>query len=168
VLQLVYLLIITFRPAASIDNEVDIAHYTMALFFPSGNLLRALLLSLNQFSLLCHGATTIPSYPGDIQVYGGAILYLVLQIIIQLIVLIWYDSGYKPSFLARRGHKSTDVEEIDDVDPEVYAEAARVDGCKDELRVKHATKAFRSFVAVQDVSFGVPHGQTFALLGPNG
>jgi ABC-type multidrug transport system ATPase subunit len=165
---LVYLLIITFRPAASIDNEVDIAHYTMALFFPSGNLLRALLLSLNQFSLLCHGETTLPSYPGDIQVYGGAILYLVLQCVIQLVVLIWYDSGYKPAFLARRSHKSTDVEETEDVDDEVFAEAARVDSCKDELRVKHATKAFRSFVAVQDVTFGVPHGQTFALLGPNG
>ncbi|SMY28444.1 unnamed protein product [Zymoseptoria tritici ST99CH_1A5] len=165
---LVYLLIITFRPAASIDNEVDIAHYTMALFFPSGNLLRALLLSLNQFSLLCHGATTIPSYAGDIQVYGGAILYLVLQTIIQLIVLIWYDSGYKPAFLARRGHKSVDVEEIEDYDDEVITEANRVESCKDELRVTHATKAFRSFVAVQDVSFGVPHGQTFALLGPNG
>lgn len=165
---LVQLLLITFTEASAIDNNVKIAHYTMAIFFPSGNLLRALFLSLNQFSLLCQGATTIPSYPGAINVYGSCILYLIIQSGVLLAALIAFDSGWKPSFLGRSGHRSVDEEETDDVDGEVFTEGARVDQCTDQLRVKHVTKAFGSFVAVQNVSFGVPHGQTFALLGPNG
>lgn len=165
---LVQLLLITFTEASSVDSNVKIAHYSMAIFFPSGNLLRALLLSLNQFSLLCQGATTIPSYPGDISVYGSCILYLVVQSALQLAALIAFDSGWRPSFLARSGNRSVDEEDIDDVDGEVFAEAARVDQSTDQLRVQHVTKAFGSFFAVQNVSFGVPHGETFALLGPNG
>ncbi|EME87134.1 ABC transporter, ABC-A family [Pseudocercospora fijiensis CIRAD86] len=162
-----YMCIITYAPVYAIDRYVNYANFTIALFFPSGNLLRALLLSLNEFSLLCRG-NDIASYPGDILVYGGPILYLILQSIALFIWLVWYDSGWRPGFLARTKHKTPDAEEIDEMDPEVYAEAARVDGAKDELLVKHVTKAFRSFVAVQNVSFGVPHGETFALLGPNG
>lgn len=165
---LVCLLLITFTNPVDVDSNVRIANYVMGLFFPSGNLLRALLLSLNQFSLLCQGATTIPSYPGAINVYGSCILYLVMQSGVQLAALIAFDSGWKPSFLARAVHRSGDEEETDDVDGEVFTEAARVDQCSDQLRVKHVTKAFGSFVAVQNVSFGVPHGETFALLGPNG
>lgn len=162
-----YMVIITYSPAANIDSNVNIAHFTIALFFPSGNLLRSLLLTFNEFSLTCRGHQLAP-YPGDITVYGGPILYLILQSIIFLIVLVWWDSGWKPGFLARTGHKTQDVEEIDDVDGEVHREAARVDSVKDELRVKHVTKAFGNNVAVQNVSFGVGHGTTFALLGPNG
>jgi ATP-binding cassette, subfamily A (ABC1), member 3 len=85
-----------------------------------------------------------------------------------MLVLVAWDSGWKPGFLVRSKHRPQDVEEIDDVDPEVYAEAARVEESKDELRVLHASKVFGTNTAVQDVSFGVPKGQTFALLGPNG
>lgn len=165
---LVQLLLITFTEASSIDSNVKIAHYTIGFFFPSGNLLRALFLSLNQFSLLCQGATTIPTYPGAINIYGSCILYLIIQSASYLAMLIAFDSGWKPSFFGRPKHRSTDVEETDGVDGEVFTEAARVDQSTDQLRVKHVTKAFGSFVAVQNVSFGVPHGETFALLGPNG
>ena len=163
-----YMCIITYSPAADIDRNVDIAHFTIALFFPSANLLRALLLTFNQFSLLCRG-DQIATYPGGIKVFGGPILYLILQSIVLLIVLVWYDSGWKPWFLARTKHRAQDAEETDDMDSEVFAEARRCDkDCKDELRVLHATKAFGSNVAVQDVTFGVPKGEVFALLGPNG
>lgn len=165
---IVQLVIIVFTEAASIDSNIKTANYAMSIFFPSGNLLRALFLSLNQFSMLCQGSQSIPSYAGAISVYGSCVLYLIVQIVIQLAALIIFDSGWKPSFLARAGHRAVDEEETDDVDPEVFAEAARVDSCSDQLRVKHVTKAFGNFVAVQNVSFGVPHGETFALLGPNG
>jgi ABC-type multidrug transport system ATPase subunit len=36
------------------------------------------------------------------------------------------------------------------------------------IEVKHLTKRFGKFTAVDDVSFEVAHGETFALLGPNG
>ena len=163
-----YMCIITYAPTAEIDRDVNIANFTMSLFFPAGNLLRALLLTFNQFSLLCRG-NHLASYPGDITVFGGPILYTILQSIVLLIVLIWYDSGYRPGFLARTKHRVQDNEEIVEIDSEVFAETKRVDGdCRDELRVLHATKAFGSNVAVQDVTFGVPKSEVFALLGPNG
>lgn len=36
------------------------------------------------------------------------------------------------------------------------------------IEVSHLTKQFKDFVAVNDVSFSVKHGQIFAFLGPNG
>src|SRR5664279_2727955 len=36
------------------------------------------------------------------------------------------------------------------------------------IDVKNVTKKFKDFVAVDDVSFSVKHGELFALLGPNG
>ena len=159
--------IITYSPAADVNTYVNIANYTIALFFPAGNLLRALLLTFNEFSLLCRGHS-IASYPGAFTVFGGPICYTIIQSIALLIVLIWWDSGWKPGIFARSRHRIQDAEETDDVDPEVFAESKRVDHCKDELRVLHATKAFGSNVAVENVTFGVPRGEVFALLGPNG
>ena len=36
------------------------------------------------------------------------------------------------------------------------------------IEVKHLTKSFGRFTAVNDVSFEIKDGETFALLGPNG
>lgn len=165
----VYMVLITYSPAAAVDRNVEIAHYTMGLFFPSGNLLRALLLTFNQFSLVCR-QNSLASDPGAWDVFGSGICYNILQSIAMAIVLLWYDSGFKPAFLTRRKHRPVDAEEedVDGVDPEVFTEAKRVDNSSDDLRVLHATKVFGSNVAVQDVTFGVPKGETFALLGPNG
>jgi hypothetical protein len=68
---------------------------------PAGSLIRALLLTFNEFSLLCHGNERA-SYAGDITVYGGPILYLCIQSLLLLGFLIYYDSGYKPAFLSRK------------------------------------------------------------------
>lgn len=130
-------------------------------------MLRSLLLTFNLFGVLCRN-NAIASYPGDFSVYGQPILYLIIQSVVFLIWLIWYDSGYKPGFLNRKKHRSAVVEERDEVDREVHDEASRADASKDELRVLHATKAFGSNVAVDNITFGVPKGETFALLGPNG
>lgn len=163
-----YLCLITYIPAASVDRDINIAYFVVGALFPAANLLRSLLLTFNEFSSLCQGTDHVAPYPGDITIYGGPILYLILQSVILLVVLIWFDSGYKPGFLIRTTHRPQDSEEIAEIDPEVYAEARRVDESKDELRALHLTKAFGGNIAVNDVTFGVPRGETFALLGPNG
>lgn len=163
-----YLCIITYVPAANVDTAINQAFFAVGFFFPAANLLRSLLLTFNEFSSLCQGTTQIATYPGDIDIYGGPILYLLIQSAFLIVVLIWFDSGYKPGFLIRTTHRPQDAEEIEEIDPEVYAEATRVDSSKDELRVLHATKTFGSNTAVDDVTFGVPRGEVFALLGPNG
>src|SRR5256886_7911448 len=38
----------------------------------------------------------------------------------------------------------------------------------DAIAVEHIIKKFGDFIAVDDVSFGVKHGEIFGLLGPNG
>ena len=163
----VFMVLNTFIDPADIDRSVDISHYVMAAIFPSGNLFRTLTTTLNIFSITCKGSE-IASYPGDISVYGACILYLIMQSAIFLTVLIWWDSGYKPAFLTRKQHREQDAEETEEVDPEVFAEAKRVDSSNDELRVLHASKIFGDNVAVNDITFGVPRGEVFALLGPNG
>lgn len=164
----VYMVLNTFAEPSEIDRSVDIAHYVIAAVFPSGNLFRSLASTLNIFSLLCRDNNSVASYPGDISVYGACVLYLIVQSIIFTIALIWYDSGYKPAFLTRRQHREQEVEETEEVDPEVFAEMKRADASNDDLRVLHVTKTFGSNVAVNDVTFGVPSGEVFALLGPNG
>lgn len=39
---------------------------------------------------------------------------------------------------------------------------------EDSIVVDHLTKKFKDFVAVNDISFSVTHGEIFAFLGPNG
>ncbi|KAK8159029.1 nod factor export ATP-binding protein I [Phyllosticta citrichinensis] len=164
-----YMCILTYVAASDVDRDVTLAHFTIALVTPAGNLLRALLLSLNAFSLLCDG-DAVRSYPGDIMAYGGPIAYLIVQAIVLFVFLVWWDSGYKPGFLVRRTHKPLDAEESSHMSPDVLAEARRTEASDDRLRVLHLTKRFarRKPPAVRDVTFGVPVGQTFALLGPNG
>lgn len=163
-----YMCIITYSDTTQIDRNVNIANFTIAFFFPSGNLLRGLLLTFNEFSLLCRG-NDLASYPGDLKVFGGPILYTIIQSIFFSTFLIWWDSGWKPGLLNRsRSRRAEDEEGIEEVGSDVFVEAKRVNSSKDELRVMHVTKVFGSNVAVEDVTFGVPKGEVFALLGPNG
>ncbi|KAI7252890.1 hypothetical protein D0864_05951 [Hortaea werneckii] len=158
---------ITYAPAPDIDRTLNIITYTLGAFFPAANLLRCLLLTFNSFSILCRDQELV-SYAGTWSVYGSCITFLIIQSAILLGVLIAFDSGWKPSFFSRTKQREQDVEEVDDVDKEVYIEAKRVEDSKDELRVMHANKTFGENTAVQDISFGVPKGEVFALLGPNG
>lgn len=63
-----FMCIITYVPAADVDSSIRIATFTMGLVFPSANLLRALLLSLNLFSVTCTGSQ-LASYPGEYTIY---------------------------------------------------------------------------------------------------
>ncbi|KAI9727310.1 MAG: hypothetical protein M1828_006929 [Chrysothrix sp. TS-e1954] len=164
-----YLAIITYAPVNRIDHYVDVAHFTIGIIAPSGNLARALLLTLNEFSLLCRGFEEA-SYPGDITVYGGPILYLIVQAGILMAFLVWYDSGGRLSLFKRKVKQPHDVEDtiVEDRDSDVAEELSRVQSSNDGLRVMHMTKAFGHNVAVEDATFGIRKGEVFALLGPNG
>jgi len=164
-----YMSITTFSPAYAIDRQIEIAHFTIAIATPSGNLLRALLLSLNEFSITCEGQELI-SYPGAINAYGGPILYLILQAIGLFIFLVWYDSGYEPAFLRRFSRKKKDPALTSSTahGDDVLAEVTRTESTKAGLQVQHVIKSFDEVTAVEDITFSVSASECFALLGPNG
>lgn len=163
-----YMAILTYAPAYAIDSYIEYFHWTVSLISPSASLLRTQLLSLNSFSVLCDG-NRIPSYPGMLRVYGGPILYLVVQAILLFIALVWWDSGYRPPFLNRdKSRQQHSEENVENIPPAIAAEIARAEQSKDSLRALHLHKQFGSNHAVNDITFGIPQGQVFALLGPNG
>ena len=102
--------------------------------------------------------------------FGGPITYLVLQALFAFAVLVYVDSGSPiPAFLRNRHkHRSYATgEESEDV----INERDRVmrGGNTEELLVKRLRKKYggATAFAVDDVSFGVGSGETFALVGLN-
>ncbi|KAL9112316.1 MAG: hypothetical protein Q9227_003434 [Pyrenula ochraceoflavens] len=168
-----YMSILTYSPTNKIDRNVNIAHFTIAAITPIGNLTRAMFVVLNVFSLTCRDRH-FASYPGAITVFGGPILYLILQSFFLFTVLLWWDSGSTFSRLRRNFTKSAanNPEEPPlPTDPDVANEISRVTSStsnQDGLRILHLTKSFGSNLAVDNVTFSVPRGEVFALLGPNG
>lgn len=161
---------LTYAPAAKIDTYISVVHFTIALLFPMASLTRAIFVSVNVFSIDCRDRS-IATYPGEITLYGGPILYLVMQSTFLFGLLVWMDSGSTLSKLSRKTYKPPDVEEevSTSADDEIVAEVRRVKASpEDGLRVIHVSKAYGKTLAVQDVTFGVKRGEVFALLGPNG
>ncbi|KAL4939151.1 hypothetical protein BDV06DRAFT_41263 [Aspergillus oleicola] len=165
-----YMCVLTYAPTDKIDSYLDITHYTITLVSPSGNLLRALFTSLNIFSILCRGEAgrEMASYPGEIGLYGGPILYLAVQSILLFGLLVWVESGSPMTSWLRTKSRPKDLEEKVPVDRDIADEINRVSDSKDNLCLLHVSKAFKRFVAVEDITFGVGAGEVFALLGPNG
>jgi ABC-type multidrug transport system ATPase subunit len=161
-----YMSVLTYAPTAKIDSYLSTVHFTLSIIMPIGSLSRAMFAALNIFSILCKGQE-LASYPGDIAVYGGPILYLIIQSFVLFTLLLWFDGGGNALVAFRSKSKSEDVEEKE-MDEDVANELSRVTDCQDGLRVLHLTKSFKKFVAVEDVTFGVGRGEVFALLGPNG
>ncbi|KAI9843397.1 MAG: hypothetical protein M1837_006423 [Sclerophora amabilis] len=161
-----YLSVLTYAPTQKIDSLVNVVHFVIATVTPSGNLIRALFVSLNVFTLSCRDKKFIP-YPGDISAYGGPILYLTLQSISLFALLLLWDSGVLLGKFRASG-RVNDEEESEGQEKEVTDELHRVSSSNDGLRVVHVSKSFGSNVAVQDITFGVSRGEVFALLGPNG
>ncbi|KAL8772809.1 MAG: hypothetical protein Q9209_002154 [Squamulea sp. 1 TL-2023] len=163
-----YMSVQTYAPVNKVDSYIDIAHFTIGTITPSGNLIRALFVALNVFSIDCRGRS-IASYPGDITLYGGPILYCIVQSFLLFGILLWHDSGSLWDKFRRKQYKAQDIEEPDTMDDEIRSEIKRVNASPhDGLRVLHQTKAFGKNVAVEDITFGVKRGEVFALLGPNG
>jgi ATP-binding cassette subfamily A (ABC1) protein 3 len=126
------------------------------------------------FSLLCDGLgyrTTKP--PSDIYQFGGPILYFVVQAVIAYTLLVWIDSGSPiPAFLrGKRSSASSSSTSATAISSDVLEERKRIENNPDDqLQVRSLRKKYRAApnVAVDEVSFGVKSGDTFALIGPNG
>jgi ABC-type transport system involved in cytochrome bd biosynthesis fused ATPase/permease subunit len=131
------------------------------------NLVRAFFVALNVFATTCHGQS-LASYPGIMTLYGGPIVYLLVQSLVLFCILVWWDNGFLVGRL-RQKHRSSDVEdEATTNEKEVLDELTRVSSSNDGLRVLHLSKTFKRNVAVDDLTFGVKRGEVFALLGSNG
>ncbi|KAL7800168.1 hypothetical protein V8C37DRAFT_364333 [Trichoderma ceciliae] len=159
-----YLFILTYSPAANTERDVLIAHWVIAAIFPTGSLIRALMVGQNIFSTTCDN-DQLQANPAALTAYGGPLLYLALQAIFWFTIVVWVESG-AGRYASEKAKKSPEID-----DPEIAEELLRVDGSEgqsDGLRIAHLTKAFGENTAVDNVTFGVEHGQVFALLGPNG
>ncbi|KAI1124254.1 hypothetical protein F5Y10DRAFT_249972 [Nemania abortiva] len=166
-----YLAVQTFAPITQIDSSLMIVHFVISAFIPIGSVVRTLFVALNLFSTTCDGSE-LRSNPGSILAYGGPILYLILQSLFLFGVLLWYDSGAGRTLLNRFTQRSIKTNNDGNAsDEEIANELARVTSTPQEtdgLRILHLTKSFGKFTAVDNVTFGVQHGEVFALLGPNG
>ncbi|KAH8904454.1 P-loop containing nucleoside triphosphate hydrolase protein [Coniochaeta sp. PMI_546] len=176
-----YLCTITYAPVNKVDDRLILVHFVVSAFAPIGSVVRSMFLVLNLFSTTCVGDQIAPN-PGGILQYGGPILYLIIQCILLFLLLLWLDSGDVGSTfkrLLRRDRSNVAPRDPEGSDEEISNELARVtssatkDGTPsaastDGLRVVHLTKTFGKNTAVDNVTFGVKHGEVFALLGPNG
>jgi ABC-type multidrug transport system ATPase subunit len=176
-----YLSTITYAPVNRVDENLILVHFVVSVFAPIGSVVRSMFLALNLFSVTCVDDRIAPN-PGGILQYGGPILYLILQSIFLFILLLWLDSGDVGSSLKRlfrRNKSNAAAQDPDGSDEEIANELVRVtstatasgkpsSASTDGLRVVHLTKTFGKNTAVDNVTFGVKHGEVFALLGPNG
>jgi ATP-binding cassette, subfamily A (ABC1), member 3 len=167
---ILYLVLLTFGSAEQLQDNLNTVQFSYGLIAPAGSLLRAMLLTLNQSQILCR-TTSFVDYPGDIEVYGGPILYLTLQIIALYGFLVCHDSISWMTALdwIKRSRIADDEREGKTISAaSVVAETARTKSSQDELRLLDVSKRFGRETAVDNVTFGVDRGQVMALLGPNG
>ncbi|KAI8626486.1 ABC transporter [Xylariaceae sp. FL1651] len=166
-----YLVVQTYSPITQIDSSLLIVHFVISAFVPIGNVVRTLFVALNLFSTTCDGES-LRSDPGSLLAYGGPILYLILQSVFLFAFLLWNDSGTGRTILNRITQKAIKPDSDPAAsDEEIASELVRVTSGPQEtdgLRVLHLTKTFGKYTAVDNVTFGVQHGEVFALLGPNG
>jgi ABC-type multidrug transport system ATPase subunit len=173
-----YLCCITYAPVNRVDDFLVVVHFVVAAFAPIGSVIRTMFLALNLFSTTCVGDVIAPN-PGGILQYGGPVLYLVLQSVCLFALLLWLDSSDVgasiKAFFQQRGNKPSTKDpegSHEDTTNELYrVTSVTKEGSRDTtdgLRVVHLTKTFGKNTAVDNVTFGVQHGEVFALLGPNG
>lgn len=169
-------MVFTYAPVDKIDEQLLIVHFTLSLISPIANFTRTVFVALNMFSISCDGEQ-FASNPVAMRLYGGPILYLIVQSLFLFCTLLWWDGGRfrlriwgSPKVTAK--NSSEEEHELGTLGGEkkfINEETKRVGSSDDGLKVMHLTKSFgRKMVAVDDVTFGVPRGEVFALLGPNG
>ncbi|KAF2188997.1 P-loop containing nucleoside triphosphate hydrolase protein [Zopfia rhizophila CBS 207.26] len=162
---IVFMVVFTYVDTSSQISMLNISYYTLGIVSPVCSLSRALYLTLNVFGVACRDRK-IASYPGAIDIFGGPILYLILQSLILFGILFWKESGSTLRLWPKE--KVIGVEDRDAIELEAPIEFAGVTRSSDGLRVLRLRKQFKKHVAVDDITFGIPRSECFALIGPNG
>jgi len=171
-----YMSILAQSDPAKVDHQIQIVYYAVGCISPITQLIKGMLVGLNLFSILCKGSPPVKSTnPGAWDEYGAPIFFLIIQSVLMFLFLIWKDHRYSFGPLKRsRKIPARDPESTQQhIATEVADEARRVTESNDGLKVIHIDKVFKSFGrpavhAVDDLTFGVKHGEVFALIGPNG
>ena len=160
-------------PAHQVDTSIEIFNFTFTLISPTSNLIRALFISMNLFSTLCHGSPPkMAKYPGEITLYGQPILYLIGQSLVLFLILMIVDHKWTANWFKRPG-AAKDSEDQETREKEVSDEIERIANATDGLRLQHLTRTFKHrtngvLTAVDDLSLGIKKGEVFAIVGPNG
>lgn len=136
--------------------------FGLGVISPAVCLERALTIGLTQFAVLCNGHE-----PGSIYLFGGPILYLILQGVVLFTILLWWDSSFKLPSFGRRG-VTHDPEATEMYSKDLMIERKRLNSDSCDLRVESVSRSFGKNTAVDNVTFGVQTSEIFALLGPNG
>jgi ABC-type transport system involved in cytochrome c biogenesis ATPase subunit len=153
-------------------QHLEYIYYTIGLICPAVSLLRALLVSMNIYALSCNG-DQLSSNGGAMHLYGGPILYLILQFLVLVLLLIFYESGGSLEAFGihlgkkKAAHKDHE-KDVESSDNESAEDVQRLSSTNNGLRVQHLSRTFGRNKAVDDVSFGILPSEKFALLGPNG
>ncbi|KAL0951946.1 hypothetical protein HGRIS_008597 [Hohenbuehelia grisea] len=162
-----YLLTLTYAKTSEAGNIITTIHFTLSVLSPVASIIRAALVSVNLFSLLCDGRNPVTaSSMGAITRFGGPILYLIVYSLILMAILVFVDSGSVLRRSKRRSARSDTGARPAEAD--VAAEEHSSSTSLDLLRVQHISKTFGNNRVVDNVSFGASRDTIFALLGPNG
>lgn len=159
--------------ASKVNNALTIFNFTFTLVTPSGNLVRALFVSMNLLSTLCRGTPPrMATYPGEMRLYGAPIVYLLGQSVIMFSIIMIHDHGWASNWF-KRTIPAKDSENQETREKEVSDEIERVATATNGLRAQHLTRAYKSrtqgnLTAVDDLTLGVKKGEVFAVVGPNG
>src|SRR2546430_8888563 len=111
-----YMSVLTYAPVTRIDSIVKVVHFAISTISPVCNLTRAMFVSLNIFSILCRDKE-VASYPGEMTLYGGPVVYLIVQSLFLFGLLLWWDSG--PLLLRLREKFRPEDDEQVDVDEDI-------------------------------------------------
>ncbi|CAM1501236.1 Fc.00g103980.m01.CDS01 [Cosmosporella sp. VM-42] len=161
-----YMATFTYTDPSDQSSTLNIIYFTIGLVSPVASLARSLYLAVNMYGIACRGRD-FASYAGAIDVFGGPILYLMLQSLCLFGLLLWNDLGFSLRKL-RQGPKPHRTD-VDSYELELGTRNNRASAVKGNcLEITGLQKKFRRDFAVDDVSFSVPRGECFALLGPNG
>lgn len=153
----------------SASRDLNLYHFFVAAILPAGSLARALLVSINFLGINCADFSFISSYLGNIELYGGPILYLLIQGSALFFFLLWTDLPHQHHLFRTLKERNRDIEETELLDRDVMAEVFRARDSNDPLRVLSVSKAFEhKRLAVDNVSISIARDETFVLLGPNG
>jgi ABC-type multidrug transport system ATPase subunit len=149
-------------PYVDLESSMNALYFGLGIVSPVVNLERTLFIGLQQFGIMCNGHPA-----GSIYLYGGPILYLIIQIVFLFALLLWWDSGLRLPSIRSRKHIS-DAEATEMYNADLMNERKRLNSPDTDLLVESVTRTFGKNLAVDNVTFGVKTSEIFALLGPNG